>query len=164
MIEAVGDEYYEAFFAQCHKLLKPHGLVAIQMITCPDSRFELLKQNVDFIQKHIFPGSLLPSVGRINQAVNRTSDFFLHSLEDMGNSYARTLGEWHVAFNQQLEAVRALGFDHFDLDDGGIRPENARNAPAGHRLERHERHRRTTEPAITQRHWCGHRTSLDSQS
>ncbi len=111
MIEAVGDQYYEAFFAQCHRLLKPQGLVALQMITCPDSRFELLKQNVDFIQKHIFPGSLLPSVGRINQAVNRTSHFFLHSLEDMGNSYARTLGEWHVAFNQQLEAVRALGFD-----------------------------------------------------
>ncbi len=111
MIEAVGDQFYETYFRQCQALLNPNGLLGIQMITCPDSRFQLLKDNVDFIQKHIFPGSLLPSIGRINQAVNKTGTLFLHDLEDMGNSYARTLGEWHATFNQRLDDVRALGFD-----------------------------------------------------
>jgi cyclopropane-fatty-acyl-phospholipid synthase len=111
MIEAVGDKYYETYFQQCQTLLAPHGLLAIQMITCPDSRFKILKDNVDFIQKHIFPGSLLPSIGRVNQAVNKTGSLFLHDLEDMGNSYARTLGEWHATFNERIEEVRALGFD-----------------------------------------------------
>lgn len=111
MIEAVGDAYYEAFFRQCDQLLKPQGLLAIQMITCPDSRFKLLKNNVDFIQKHIFPGSLLPSIGRVHEATARSGTLFLHDLRDMGNSYARTLGEWHGRFNQKLPEVRALGFD-----------------------------------------------------
>lgn len=111
MLEAVGDAYLDTYFAQCSRLLKPHGLLGIQYITCPDSRYELLKNNVDFIQKHIFPGSLLPSVGRVNQAINRTGNLFLHDLEDLGNSYAKTLQLWYDAFNANLEAVRAQGFD-----------------------------------------------------
>ncbi|MDX2086104.1 MAG: cyclopropane-fatty-acyl-phospholipid synthase family protein [Candidatus Melainabacteria bacterium] len=111
MIEAVGDRYYETFFAQCHRLLKPEGLLVLQMITCPDCRFEILRRNVDFIQKHIFPGSLLPSLARITQALNRTGDLFLFELEDLGLSYAKTLAEWHCRFNQHLPEVRALGFD-----------------------------------------------------
>lgn len=81
------------------------------MITCPDSRYELLRDNVDFIQKYIFPGSLLPSVGRVVQAMNRTSDLSLFELEDMGLSYMRTLDEWYVRFNAKLAEVRELGFD-----------------------------------------------------
>ncbi|WP_373531216.1 class I SAM-dependent methyltransferase [Vampirovibrio sp.] len=111
MLEAVGDAYLNTYFAQCSKLLKPDGLLGIQYITCPDSRYELLKNNVDFIQKHIFPGSLLPSVGRVNQAINQTGHLFLHQLEDMGNSYAKTLQLWHDAFNANLPEVRRQGFD-----------------------------------------------------
>ena len=47
----------------------------------------------------------------MNQAVNKTGTLFLHDLEDMGNSYARTLGAWHATFNQRLGEVSALGFD-----------------------------------------------------
>ncbi len=111
MLEAVGDAYMDTYFAQCSRLLKPHGLLSIQYITCPDSRYELLKNNVDFIQKHIFPGSLLPSVGRVNQAINRTGNLFLHDLEDLGNSYAKTLQLWYDAFNANLSEVRRQGFD-----------------------------------------------------
>lgn len=111
MLEAVGDAYLDTYFAQCSRLLKPHGLLGIQYITCPDSRYELLKNNVDFIQKHIFPGSLLPSVGRVNQAINRTGNLFLHDLEDLGNSYAKTLQLWYDAFNANLSEVRRQGFD-----------------------------------------------------
>lgn len=111
MIEAVGDKFMDTYAATISRVLKPQGLVAIQMITCPDSRYELLRDNVDFIQKYIFPGSLLPSVGRVVQAMNRTSDLSLFELEDMGLSYMRTLDEWYVRFNAKLAEVRELGFD-----------------------------------------------------
>jgi cyclopropane-fatty-acyl-phospholipid synthase len=77
----------------------------------PDSRHAELRRGIDFIQKHIFPGSLLLSVGRVNQALHRTGDLFLHHFEDLGSSYARTLQVWWENFNAQLPAVRALGFD-----------------------------------------------------
>jgi cyclopropane-fatty-acyl-phospholipid synthase len=111
MLEAVGHAFHETFFAKCHELLKPDGLLALQMITCPDSRYDSLRQNVDWIQKHIFPGSLLLSVGRVNQVLNKTGDLFLHDLTDMGNSYAKTLKIWRENFNQKLEQIQALGFD-----------------------------------------------------
>jgi cyclopropane-fatty-acyl-phospholipid synthase len=111
MLEAVGHAFHETYFAKCHELLKPDGLLALQMITCPDSRYDSLRQNVDWIQKHIFPGSLLLSVGRVNHVLNSTGDLFLHDLKDMGNSYARTLKIWRQTFNQKLEQIHALGFD-----------------------------------------------------
>lgn len=111
MLEAVGHAYVETYFRKCAELLKPNGLLAFQVIICPDSRYDSLRKGVDWIQKHIFPGSLLMSVARINQAVNRTSDLSLHALDDMGLHYARTLAEWRERFNRALKEVRALGFD-----------------------------------------------------
>jgi cyclopropane-fatty-acyl-phospholipid synthase len=111
MLEAVGDAYLETYFAKCHELLKPRGLLALQMITCPDSRYDSLRKNVDWIQKHIFPGSLLLSLHRVNHALRKTGDLFLHDLKDLGMSYAETLRRWRVAFNQNETAVRALKFD-----------------------------------------------------
>lgn len=111
MIEAVGDAYYEAFFEVCYRCLKPNGLLGLQMITCPDSRYNLIRRHVDFIQKHIFPGSLLPSIGRINRATQATGTLFLHSLDDMGNHYAKTLRTWDQAFLTHAQSIRDLGFD-----------------------------------------------------
>jgi cyclopropane-fatty-acyl-phospholipid synthase len=110
MLEAVGARYFENYFEQCHKLLKQDGIFALQVITCPDSRFEALRDGVDWIQKHIFPGSLLPSVGSMNEAINRTGDLTLVDLKDLGLHYARTLKTWFENFNQQLEEVKKLGF------------------------------------------------------
>jgi cyclopropane-fatty-acyl-phospholipid synthase len=111
MMEALGDKYIETFTAKIHSLLAPHGIAGLQYITVPDCRHDELKRGVDWIQRHIFPGSLLLSVGRVNKALNRTGDLFLHALTDHGLSYARTLRLWREAFNRQLESVRALGFD-----------------------------------------------------
>ncbi len=111
MMEALGDQYLEIYFAKIHEVLKPGGLVALQYITVPDSRHTELKRGIDWIQKHIFPGSLLLSVGRVNTALNRTGDLFLHHLEDLGASYAKTLHAWWETFNAQAGEVRALGFD-----------------------------------------------------
>ncbi|ASS50952.1 MAG: cyclopropane-fatty-acyl-phospholipid synthase [Candidatus Fluviicola riflensis] len=110
MLEAVGARYFENYFEQCHKLLKQDGILALQVITCPDSRFEALRDGVDWIQKHIFPGSLLPSVGAMNEAINRTGDLTLVDLKDLGLHYARTLRTWFENFNTQLEETKQLGF------------------------------------------------------
>lgn len=111
MLEAVGAEFLEPYFKQCHKLLKRNGIIALQVITCPDSRFEDLKNGVDWIQKHIFPGSLLPSVGEMNRIINEVSDLTLVDIKDLGLHYARTLKTWFDAFNEKQEAVQELGFN-----------------------------------------------------
>ena len=111
MMEALGDRYLETYFAKIHEVLKPGGLVGLQYITVPDRRHAELKRGIDWIQKHIFPGSLLLSVGRVNTALHRTGDLFLHHLEDLGASYAKTLHAWWETFNAREAEVRALGFD-----------------------------------------------------
>jgi cyclopropane-fatty-acyl-phospholipid synthase len=110
MLEAVGDRYLETWTAKCHEVLAPGGLLAVQMITVPDCDHAELKRGTDFIQKHIFPGSLLLSIGRMNEAMNRTGNLFLHGLEDLGTSYVRTLHQWHDRFNARLADVEAQGF------------------------------------------------------
>lgn len=111
MLEAVGDRYVDGFFAHCDTLLKPHGLLGLQAILCPDNQYPILRDGVDFIQKHIFPGSLLMSVGRIAEAMQRTGNLNLLDYEDMAPFYARTLKLWRENFESQLEAVRTQGFD-----------------------------------------------------
>lgn len=111
MLEAVGFKFLDGYFKKCHELLKKNGILAIQVITSPDSRYESFKKGVDWIQKHIFPGSLLPSVAAINGAINRTGDMTMVDLKDIGLDYAKTLKLWCDAFNANLAKVKSLGFD-----------------------------------------------------
>jgi cyclopropane-fatty-acyl-phospholipid synthase len=111
MLEAVGHKYMDIYFKKCHDLLKRNGILALQVITSPDSRYDSLRKGVDWIQKHIFPGSLLPSVGAINCSVNRTGDMTLIDLKDIGSDYATTLKLWYDQFNANLPTVKQLGFD-----------------------------------------------------
>ncbi len=111
MLEAVGHRYLPAFAAVCDRALKPDGLLAFQFITCPDGRYGHFRRGVDFIQKHIFPGSLLLSLNRLNGLLGWRGDFTLHHLEDLGHDYARTLRIWRERFGTRLEEVRKLGFD-----------------------------------------------------
>ncbi|GAA3970897.1 cyclopropane-fatty-acyl-phospholipid synthase family protein [Pedobacter ginsengiterrae] len=111
MLEAVGHQYLETYFEKCQELLKPNGIFAFQVITAPDSRYDKLRNGVDWIQKHIFPGSLLPSVAAINNAINNTGDLTMVDLKDMGLDYAKTLHLWFLEFNKNLDKAKALGFD-----------------------------------------------------
>jgi len=111
MLEAVGEKFLDVYFKKCHELLKKNGIIALQVITSPDSRFDSLRKGVDWIQKHIFPGSLLPSVAAINGAVNRTGDLTMVDLKDIGIDYAKTLKLWYDSFNTNLSKVKSLGFD-----------------------------------------------------
>ncbi|BAX80875.1 SAM-dependent methyltransferase [Labilibaculum antarcticum] len=112
MLEAVGHKFYKPFFSKVNNLLATNGLLAIQVITCPDSRFKEMKTGVDWIQKHIFPGSLLPSVSALHNAMNQSSDLTPIHLEDMGKHYAKTLRMWRDTFNQKEKEVNALGFNN----------------------------------------------------
>jgi cyclopropane-fatty-acyl-phospholipid synthase len=111
MLEAVGDRYVDGYFEKCSSLLTPNGLLGIQAILCPDQQYEILKRGVDFIQKHIFPGSLLMSMQRILAATGRTQAMNLLAYQDMAPHYAKTLRLWREAFDRRLDDVRALGFD-----------------------------------------------------
>ncbi|MBR9788485.1 MAG: class I SAM-dependent methyltransferase [Vibrionaceae bacterium] len=111
MIEAVGKAFLPSYIKKCESLLKPGGLMAIQAITIADQRYEYYSNNVDFIQKYIFPGGFLPSVTSLTQATTKYSDFVVRDLFDIGLDYAKTLSEWHRRFNQAEQTVRALGYD-----------------------------------------------------
>ena len=109
MLEAVGHNYLPAYFKKCNELLKSTGSLALQVITSQDKRYNEHRKNVDFIQKHIFPGSQTPSFAYIHQVVSKVSDLNLYDMKDMGLDYAKTLRMWYDYFNQQLHAVRNLG-------------------------------------------------------
>jgi len=111
MMEAIGHSYLPEFCSVLSRSLKRDGLLALQFITCPDSRYDEFRHGVDFIQKHIFPGSLLLSLNRVNDQLARAGGFMLNSVEDFGPDYARTLRLWRGEFHAKLEAVRTLGFD-----------------------------------------------------
>ncbi|NBV48157.1 MAG: class I SAM-dependent methyltransferase [Verrucomicrobia bacterium] len=111
MMEALGHKYLPAFCASIGRLLKPDGIAAFQYITCPDSRYAQFRDGVDFIQKHIFPGSLLLSINRVGELMTQESGFQLDRLEEFGPDYARTLDAWCRAFEANLDKVRGMGFD-----------------------------------------------------
>ncbi|WP_372717485.1 class I SAM-dependent methyltransferase [Novipirellula sp.] len=109
MIEAVGHEYFDTFFAKCSRLLKPEGLFALQAITIPDQRYDSYRRSVDFIQKYIFPGGCLPSLGAMTGAVGQASDLQFIHIEDFAEHYAQTLRCWRERFHANLDSIRKLG-------------------------------------------------------
>ena len=111
MMEALGHEHLPVFCRACDRLLKPHGLAALQFITVPDSSYDDLRKGVDFIQKHIFPGSLLLPLNRVNSLLSQHGAFTLTDLRDLSADYAETLRRWAVTFESKRDAVAALGFD-----------------------------------------------------
>jgi len=110
MIEAIGPQYLDTYFAKCNALLKPDGMALIQAITIEDHRYAQALRSVDFIQRHIFPGSFIPSISAMVAALARRSDLKLFHLEDIGASYALTLRRWRERFVSKLDQVRRLGY------------------------------------------------------
>jgi cyclopropane-fatty-acyl-phospholipid synthase len=111
MIEAVGHEFLGTFFATCDRLLRPDGLVVIQAITIPDQRYEAYRRGCDWIQKHVFPGALLPSLTAMCDALTRHTDLVVEDVENIGIHYTRTLRLWREALLAKADRVKALGFD-----------------------------------------------------
>jgi len=111
MIEAVGRKFLPQFFAKCDSLLKPDGILVLQAITIADQRLEYYSRNVDFIQKHIFPGGFLPSVTLLSDMLRGHTTCVVRHLDDLGLDYARTLRLWWERFRSQRQEVHRLGYD-----------------------------------------------------
>ena len=109
MIEAVGHDYLPDYIGTVSALLAPAGLALLQAIVVPDQRYEEYRRSVDFIQRHVFPGGLLPSLARIQACVAEAGDLRLVDLQDLTPHYARTLAAWRARFEAAGEAVAALG-------------------------------------------------------
>jgi cyclopropane-fatty-acyl-phospholipid synthase len=110
MFEAVGERYWPAYFGKIAEVLKPGGQAALQIITIRDDLFESYRRRVDFIQRYIFPGGMLPSLERLHAEVDRAG-LAWRRLEAFGQSYADTLAEWRNRFTAKWEEIRPLGFD-----------------------------------------------------
>lgn len=111
MIEAIGAPYLDSYFAKIGALLRPGGRALLQAITIEDHRYEQALASVDFIKRHVFPGSFIPSLQAMMSAKTKVTDLSLLRQEDFGLSYARTLRAWRERFLAKKDAVRAQGFD-----------------------------------------------------
>lgn len=110
MFEAVGEKYWPVYFNTLRERLKPGRQATLQIITIADDRLDLYRKGVDFIQKYIFPGGMLPSPAALKAEIARAGLKFQGSIE-FGQSYSQTLRRWHDTFNERWAEVQGLGFD-----------------------------------------------------
>ena len=110
MFEAVGEKYWPVYFDTLLSRLHPGRNATLQIITIKDSHFETYRKSVDFIQKFIFPGGMLPSPSVLRREVERAGLKVLGTVE-FGKSYSQTLRRWHGLFNDRWQDVAKLGFD-----------------------------------------------------
>jgi cyclopropane-fatty-acyl-phospholipid synthase len=110
MIEAVGANFLDTYTGTCSKLLKPDGSMLLQAITLQDQLYRSALRSVDFIQRHIFPGSFIPSITAILNSFAERTDMKAFHLEDIGPHYATTLRHWRHRFLGNLPQVRKLGY------------------------------------------------------
>ena len=110
MFEAVGEKYWPVYFETVRKCLKPGAKATLQIITVQDRRFEVYRKGVDFIQKYIFPGGMLPSPSVLRKEVEKSGMCVDGSIE-FGESYSQTLRRWSDVFNERWNEIASLGFD-----------------------------------------------------
>jgi cyclopropane-fatty-acyl-phospholipid synthase len=110
MIEAVGEPFWPTYFNQLHQRLNPGGLAGIQAITVRDNLFDSYRQRVDFIQKYIFPGGMLPSAN-ILRSLGERFEMPLVREHAFGQDYAKTLAVWRTNFSRAWADLTPLGFD-----------------------------------------------------
>jgi cyclopropane-fatty-acyl-phospholipid synthase len=110
MFEAVGEKYWPTYFNMVLNRLRPGRNATLQIITIRDERFDKYRKSVDFIQKYIFPGGMLPSPTALRHEVEKAGLKVLGSIE-FGKSYSQTLRRWHDTFNARWGEVARQGFD-----------------------------------------------------
>ena len=111
MFEAVGMQYWQTYFDKVKDLLKPSGIFSMQTIVIFEELFEKYSQKIDFIQKYIFPGGMLPTVKTLeNIAIEKKLDFFIKN--QMADSYHQTLEIWRQNFNHKWETIKHLGYSN----------------------------------------------------
>ncbi|MEW2125531.1 class I SAM-dependent methyltransferase [Streptomyces sp. NPDC087866] len=111
MIEAVGAEFWPAYFRTLDRLLAPGGRIALQAITMPDDRMRAGRDTFTWIHKYIFPGGQLPSTEAIDRVTAAHTGLRVERSDGFGTHYAETLRLWRERFTAGAEQVDALGFD-----------------------------------------------------
>ena len=111
MIEAVDWRDHDAFFGTCNRLLAPDGKMALQAILVADRRFGRVRNSEDFVKRHIFPGSCIPSLDAITRGCARTGDFWLTRYDEFPQHYAETLHRWRDRLDVHADEARARGYD-----------------------------------------------------
>ncbi|MEO8518246.1 MAG: cyclopropane-fatty-acyl-phospholipid synthase family protein [Dermatophilaceae bacterium] len=111
MVEAVGEEYWPAYFATIDRLLAPGGKVSIQAITMAHERVLATKRSFSWIQKYIFPGGIIPSLQSIDETLAAHTTLRVTERRELGQHYARTLHLWRQRFDEQWPRIHQLGFD-----------------------------------------------------
>ena len=111
MFEAVGEKYWPIYFDKVNSCLKPAAKATLQIITIPGDRFSDYRNSVDFIQKYIFPGGMLPTESRLKSEIKRVGLEYSNSIE-FGKSYSETLRQWFDCFNAKWEDISEMGFDN----------------------------------------------------
>lgn len=110
MIEAVGEKYWRNYFKKIKDVLKKDGLAGIQVILINNKSYQKYSKSVDFIQKYVFPGGMLPSQEKLNENYVNAGLIEINS-HSFGKSYAKTLTIWHKEFLNSLSSIKKLGFD-----------------------------------------------------
>ncbi len=110
MFEAVGEEYWPAYFSKISDVLKPGGKAGLQIITIKDELFDEYRRRADFIQRYVFPGGMLASIDRLKEETAKVG-LVWRKVDAFGQSYADTLAEWARRFKGKWTDIRALGFD-----------------------------------------------------
>ncbi len=110
MFEAVGERHWPTYFGKIRECLEPGGRAALQIITIGDKWFDSYRRGVDFIQRYIFPGGMLPSMTALKQQIDHAG-LALDRTEFYGAHYARTLSEWNQRFQAAWQDLEPMGFD-----------------------------------------------------
>ena len=110
MFEAVGERFWASYFDQLKRCLKPGGRAVVQTITIANEQFKAYRRGTDFIQRHVFPGGMLPSP-EVFERRAASADFQVRQRFAFGQDYARTLAQWQRNFDAVGPEIAAQGFD-----------------------------------------------------
>ena len=110
MFEAVGQENWDNYFQTVRERLTPGGIAILQVITIDNGRFDQYRKSADFIQRHIFPGGLLPSPKAMSSAIARNGLELRRSFFTSGR-IMRRLADFGGTASTRWPEVAALGFD-----------------------------------------------------
>jgi cyclopropane-fatty-acyl-phospholipid synthase len=112
MIEAVGSQYFDRFFAACSRLLAADGLMFLQAIVTPHPLYRITRYGRGFANDLVFPGGCLPSNTAMLDSIGSVTDLRLVDFEDITPGYPRTLVAWRDNVDRNLERIRGMaGFD-----------------------------------------------------
>lgn len=100
MFEHVGYKNYRTFMKVVHRCLEPDGLFLLHTIGGNKS----VSSTDPWINRYIFPNSLLPSPKQITKAAEGL--FVMEDWHSFGHDYDKTLMAWHKNFNKNWGRIK----------------------------------------------------------